>query len=255
MHLAHVDAKNPEKSIQVKMDEEKKKKEEEQRLERVGHTSSNFADIFLDIGTGGSKDAALVIFAIVGLVVVVAWIPYVPILVYDALTGDRDKFQFSHLLTIQGTPIIGGEESRSGSLLAGRYAIYIEEKERASSIKKGLGFEAGYYLSKEEKLDGDQEVRNEGAYWLIGPSLMVGEPMGDGNTLFARLDLMGGTSFDSDLGLVTKAEFSGNWLFKSGFTMGLGIGGLYLHVKDDKGVLDDSNDIALTFSGIFGYAF
>lgn len=241
-------------------DEEKiKKKKEEERLEKASNDANNFADIFTDFGTGGTKDAALVIFAIVGVVVVVAWIPYVPVLFYDYATGDKEKFQISQMATLQGTTIIGeGDEqtARHGGLLGARYSVFVEEIEKASSIKKGLSFESGYYSTKEDTVSVDSsEVRREGAYWLVGPTLMVGDKIDFNNSIFAKLDLMGGTSFDRDLGLVMKADFSANWLFRSGFTFGAGIGGLYLHVKDDEGVLADANDIALTFSGIMGYAF
>lgn len=240
-------------------DEEKiKKKKEDERLEKASNSANNFADIFTDFGTGGTKDAALVIFAIVGVVVVVAWIPYVPVLFYDYATGEKDKFQLSQVITFQGTTIIGegGEQTpRHGGLLGARYSLFVEEIEKASVIKKGLSFESGYYITKEDTLDDQTEVRREGAYWLVGPTLMVGDKIDFNNSIFAKLDLMAGTSFDRDLGLVMKADFSGNWLFKCGFTLGAGLGGLYLHVKDDKGVLADANDFALTFSGIMGYAF
>ncbi|MCM2349012.1 MAG: hypothetical protein NDI69_03260 [Bacteriovoracaceae bacterium] len=39
--------------------------------------------------SNGSDEAAMIIFAVVGLVVIVAWIPYLPVLIHDMVTNDN----------------------------------------------------------------------------------------------------------------------------------------------------------------------
>ncbi len=233
-------------------DEEKEKKEEEQKKiqedSRETFRSGNWTGENLSGAFSGNTDseAALVIFAVMGLVVVIAWLPYFPILIHDVITNGKDKYEFRHIISTQYTHLTN---KRSGSFTGGRYSFYAREKDKDDLLINGLTFESGYYLTKEQGL-ADRHERREGAYFLLGPSILLGA-----DSFYGKADLMAGTSFDKDLGLITKADFSLNLRLDSGITFGPSIGAIYMNVKDHQGTLDSKNNLGLTFSFSTGYEF
>jgi hypothetical protein len=221
------------------VNEKEKKKEEEEKT----HTGSFSPDIIdaVDFGASGSNEAALIFLAVTGLVVAIAWVPYFPLLAYEAIQDKEDKIKVRQLATFQWTPLF----EKEGSLNGARYSLYLDEQDD-SFFDLGMAAEAGYYLTKET-------IRKEGGYWLLGPSMLMGDLSHSG--LFGRLDLMAGSSFDADIGLVTKAELSGNWLFDSGFTLGVSMGGLFFDVNENRGFVSTSDDISFIVGANAGFAF
>lgn len=174
--------------------------------------------------SNGGDEAAMIIFAVVGLVVIVAWIPYLPVLIHNMVANDDKKLKIHHMISAQWNTLVS-EAPRNGSLTGLRYSFFEDRKDLVSNLKMGFAIESGYYLVKERE-------RYEGGYWLAGPSIAVGaiEP----DSLMVKIDLMGGSSFDSDLGLISRAELSMNWLFHSKLSLGVSLGGLYMNVKESS---------------------
>lgn len=224
----------------VKKDE-RDEKEKEHKAESE-ETSTSFLDS-VDLSTNvlanssSGDEAALIIFAVIGLVVIVAWIPYLPVLIHDIIKGD-ENLKIHQLLTTQWNPFLGTH--RSGGLLGLRYSFFEERLDKDQTLKMGFAVESGHYVAKEK-------FRFEGAYWLAGPSIVIGDY--DTDSLFGKIDLMGGTSFDSDLGLVSRAEFSINWLDESGLLVGLSVGGLYLKARDSF------DNLGIIYGANTGFAF
>lgn len=226
------------------VDEDKKNEKENQKTEEgnTGPDVLDVVDVATTFDTSGSNEAALIFFAVTGLVVAVAWLPYFPLLAYKALTDKEDKLKMRHLATFQYNPLF----EKEGSLNGARYSLYMDEQNPDDIVDLGLAVESGYYLTKEVS-------RKEGGYWLLGPSMLMGHT--DGETLFGRLDLMAGSSFDADIGLITKAELSGNWLFDSGFTLGVSLGGLFFDVNENRGFVSTSDDLSFILGANAGFAF
>ncbi|MCM2349013.1 MAG: hypothetical protein NDI69_03265 [Bacteriovoracaceae bacterium] len=141
------------------------------------------------------------------------------------------------MISAQWNPLMG-EVPINGSLTGLRYSLFEDRKDMERNLKMGFALESGYYLVKELE-------RYEGGYWLAGPSIAVGEIEPD--SLMVKIDLMGGSSFDSDLGLISRAELSMNWLFHSKLSLGLSLGGLYMKVNDSS---DDLSFVTGINSGI-----
>lgn len=220
-------------------------KTEEKKKEEVMETTPDVldaADFATSFNTSGSNEAALVAFAVTGLIVAVAWVPYFPLLAYRAMTEKEDKMKFDQLVSINWNPLF----EKEGSLNSARYSLYLDEQNPDDIADLGFSVESGYYLTK-------QTGRKEGGYWLIGPSMLLGTMKKSGP--FGRLDLMGGSSFDSEVGLVSKAELSGNWAFSSGFTMGVSLGGLYFDIKENRGIVSSGDDLSFILGANAGFAF
>ncbi len=230
--------------VQADAKKEDKDKDKEEKEPKTGpeETSSSFLDS-IDLSTNvlansnSGDEAALIIFAVIGLVVIVAWIPYLPVLIHDIIKGD-ENLKIHQLLTTQWNPFL--VTHRSGGLLGLRYSFLEERLDKDQTLKMGFAVESGHYLVKENK-------RFEGVYWLAGPSIVIGDY--DTDSLFGKIDLMGGTSFDSDLGLVSRAEFSINWLGQSGLLFGLSVGGLYLKARDSF------DNLGIIYGANTGFAF
>ena len=226
------------------------------------HTPQNnyWGNLSFSSGSSGSE-AALIIFAVVGLVVVVMWIPYFPIMAYRAFADDNDMCFINHL-SVHGLSINASSgplnEERSGSLWGGRYSTYLRKKGESEFLTNGLNFELGRYQFDESSFKVGREKNFEGSYFLIGPSMLFGkDPHGSisETDLFGKIDLLGGTSFDGNIGLVSKAEFTLNTSIRNNFTFGAGIGGLYLDVKTARGLISDVNNVSVFYSGNIGYFF
>lgn len=211
------------KMLYVQLDPQKKAEDEDEGfsddfLNRADATVNTLAH------SNGGDEAAMIIFAVVGLVVIVAWIPYLPVLIHDMVANDDKNLKVHHMISAQWNPLIS-EVPRNGSLAGLRYSFFEDRKDLNSNLKMGFALESGYYLIKERE-------RYEGGYWLVGPSIAVGAIESD--SLMVKIDLMGGSSFDSDLGLISRAELSMNWLFHSKLSLGVSLGGLYMNVKESS---------------------
>lgn len=228
---------------------EKKQKSPEQKTEEKSDSGVYSIDPFFDsidvassVGGSGSDEAALIFLAVTGVFAAILWVPYFPLLAYKAIHNKSDKIKVRQLATLQWTPLLEDD----GSLNGARYSLYLDDQSEDSFLELGMAFEAGYYTVKET-------VRQEGGYWLLGPSMLFGGLDHEG--VFGRLDLTAGSSFDADVGLVTKAELSGNYLFNSGFTLGVSVGGLFFDVRENRGLATSNDNVSLILGANAGFAF
>lgn len=193
----------------------------------------------LDFGsTGSSDELALIIMAVIGVTMVVAWVPYFPLLAYKAIKGEEGQ-QLDQQLSLVSSVQFDGQ--RRGHLSGARYSFYLSNQHHQGL---GMATELGYYnYSDKDEATGSRRG-NDGPYWLIGPSLLFRfDPV-----FYSKLDLMGGTSVDSDLGLISRAEASLNANLGRNISAGLGIGGIYLKMKEYQGVFSNQNELGLIFS-------
>jgi hypothetical protein len=244
---------------QSEQEEDKEKKKEKRQSTEENIDFSPHFNVFHSFGSDSSGNA-MIVFAVVGLVMVVAWLPYFPIFLYKSIK-DKEGFDQHHLVSLNYV-LSGkygnqseGEEFRYGSFLSGRYSYFVKEKDTDPWVTLGLGAEAGYFRFKDRNRGLNKVQQSEGAYWLIGPSMLFGDLEESVNPFFAKLDLLAGTSFDSDLGLVSRAEFSVNGKIYQGLSLGLGVGALYIKLKNNQGIVSRSNDLSLIFSSHLNYSF
>jgi hypothetical protein len=202
-------------------------KTEEQPANEVLEQTANLFSGF----SPNSGEEVLIVFAVVGVVLVIAWIVSFPVAVYKAIQDKNTEQQ--HMLTLNYLNF-SLDESR-GDLLGLKYGFYLGKN-------VGLTSEVGQYSLRR----GDSI---HGQYWLVGPSMMFRM-----DEFFIKLDLGAGSSFNSHFGLMSKADLSLNWIFKSGFNFGVGMGGMYLQVKE-LGVSRSTQNAGIGWSANTGYLF
>ena len=227
--------------LQEKADEEEKKKIEQKQRKKTDQESAppgRRGGFWGGVSVGGGSDeAALIFFAVVGITSIIAWLPYFPLLAYKALKGDEDQRSLHQLSLISGAQFDRTEIYQNGL----RYSFYLKDE---STDGLGLTFESGHYRIH-------NGIREQGSYWLLGPSLrfIIDE------TFFARVDLMAGRSFDGELGLISRAEASINGYIANRWSLGLGLGGSYLKMKEHEGIVSQQNKLGLLLSLNLSYSF
>lgn len=203
--------------------------DEDEPVNRVLETT---ADVFNGFSPNSGEEV-LIVFAIVGVVLVVAWIASFPVAVYKAL-NDKNANQ-RHMISLNYFNFSMDESH--GDLLGLKYGFYLGQY-------VGITSEIGQYTLKDRG-------PVDGQYWSIGPSIL----MNFTKELMLKLDLGAGSSFNSYFGLMSKAELTLNWIDKSGFTLGVGLGGMYLKVKEFEDVTRANQEIGFGYSANMGYLF
>ncbi|HXH30798.1 MAG TPA: cell envelope integrity protein TolA [Bacteriovoracaceae bacterium] len=232
------------------LEEEEHRRLRAEALERDNHAplfhpSHGLDNLITNFSVSDSKEVALVVFAIVGTVVMVAWLVYVPVLLYDMITQKKDV-NFYQLLSLQYSHIFL-ERQISKSRLEGNmpglvYSLFFEDVQTY-----GLAAEFGYF---------DLTERDRGAFWAVGPSLMLGKDGGELYDFYAKFDLLAGSSFNGDLGLISKINITGNLsVFHPNFYLGLGAGAIYIDVKEDQGLASKIDELGLSILGSATWAF
>lgn len=199
-----------------------------------------------NIGSNSSNDFALVIFAVVGAFVIFAWVPYTVVYLYRLSKGEADRYSYKHWLQLTA---LRYKDDIQGSLTGIRYSFLSHDNEEAHVADYGLAAEVGYYHNQFNIKDSPSKYKN-GAYWLIGPSITMQEKL-----FVGKLDLMAGTSFDNNLGLISKAEVSFHYFIEKNFSIGLNVGGIYLNAKDQNGVIKDRRELGVTYGVVSGFRF
>lgn len=248
----------PPNGVQVTPEEFKDLKKEEIKPSK----SLNFVII---PSSGGGRDVAIVIFAVVGIVVVAAWIPYTALLAYRALKNP-EQYKFTSILSASVMNIDKDGEifkSRKGLMSSLRWTPISTLKKSEEEIKInpydtffGFNFELGYYDFHDEMKQAGVRQDYHSPYWLVGPSLVLGDFMLLKKIpVFLRMDLLAGTSFHQDVDLITKADMSLNFVIGKANFIGFGVTGFYLYGREGKGIIDHVSDLSTQFAFITGYRF
>lgn len=197
-------------------------------------------DTVSNINIGSSDEAALIIFAVVGLAIVIMWVPYFPIFAYKVMNKESG-YNLHHYLAFSTTSFAERDMTFNGA----KYGLYI--KKNNDTMNLGINAEAGRF----------SYLNNNDTYLLIGPSIMFanrsrGVNYGHG---IIRLDLLVGDTFSEDTGLVSKGDITMGWKWVDGIYAALRVGGIYTDVKEERGLLTDNRNLGLNIGGEIGLAF
>jgi hypothetical protein len=173
---------------------------------------------------------AVAFFAIVGLIVIVAWVLYAITYLYDITTGNT-KYRPWYRLSVKSKTIL----NNSFELDFERKAVFTSLQLGLASLKEdysflGLVTEVGNHQITDK--NNGVEVEYNGPYFMLGPSIALGDQSGD----VVTLDLMGGVSDHNDVTLLGEAAL--NWNInlnqtakKFAPTLNLSFGANYLSIK------------------------
>ncbi len=204
-----------------------------------------------------SSDEASVFFAIVGIIVIIAWIPYAIQFLADASQSEESycpwyrlslrRRSFSQTSWNSNGFDDFGKSIRNASLTGLKFDIGSLNKKYSVL---GLSAELGTHSIK-DKIQNSRK-RFNGTYLLFGPSLNFGVPE---NTIFS-LDFMGGFSTNNDVSLLGEASLNFHIPLSDSKAkyrphLNLSVGAQLLDIRGDEGLLK-YNDPFSTFLA-FGF--
>lgn len=245
------------KPVQINAKEEAKKKREEE--DSASATSNTGAHFLGDIARASDGRAILIILAVVGAVMTVVWIASVPYYSYLAITGKK-KYDFHQEVSLSYSKIVSNSSKkffeRDGEIESIKYKLFFQNENdpKLKSIHVGIAAEVGHYhLSDRDKNLNKSNYLN-GEFWLVGPSALLAFEPNFMPLISYKLNLLGGTSFSSDIGIMAKVEMEASVSIFENFKVSPSIAAQYFDINDNKGITSGSNpDILLGIS--LGYSF
>lgn len=250
------------KAVDTEEEEKQREKEENKtsRSERAGWGEHIMTDLAMGID---NHDGVLVFFAIVGAVITIVWIATIPYTAYLAVTG-KEKFDYIHFATVNYARIISdsprADFDRSGEISSLKYNLFFNKREEeeadadTGNFQAGLAAEIGHYQLRDEDEFNNRTNHVAGNFWLLGPSMMIAFRPEIIPPLYFKLDLEGGSSFSSDIGLIAKAEFAVLFEIPKNVLLGFNISANYIDINDNKGIISGSHPDYL-FGLNLGYKF
>lgn len=199
----------------------------------------------------GGGEVSILIIAVVGTVILIAWVPYTVFLAYERLKRP-ESFKDYSLLNFQFNSFINIDEYNvSGEMNSLKYTFLTQRlsENNNSSVKKnkklGLNFEIGHYSFRYLDKANNTRTPYNSAYWLIGPSVIFGSLREKMSSIFLKFDLQAGTSFKRDVKLILKFDITLNHKFKNEFFIGGGFGDTFLNGKAGKGIASHLSDLSV----------
>jgi hypothetical protein len=147
---------------------EEKKEEKKPRQERVatqGHSSGNI---------NMPKDGAAIVFAVIGLVAIVSWVPMMYLALNDIIVNDA-KYEHDQILGLEFnflSPPDGVDFKLSGNYSSLYYASHLRKPGKRSGI--GIAALLGRFDFEAKQFENDKEVARElhsSSFLMAGPSV------------------------------------------------------------------------------------
>lgn len=196
--------------------------------------------------SGSSKDSALIVFAVIGVVVLIVWIPYTLKYIYNWIKGDdvSGRWQVETVYTRMFKSDIGQGISRSGNLYGARLTLSMGDE---IGSQMGLVVEGGRHSITDKAATWSSS--NDGSYIMGGPAIYWGF-----KEMFLGLELTGGTSDLARVGLMSKANGALQFSI-SHFTFGLDLGAMYTRIKEFRGLTSNIDSFQFFLSTAVGVQF
>lgn len=204
-------------------------------------------DLFSDVDLGDTRELAVVVFVVVGVVVVAALVVYGGVYLVNMATGSGDYDYWYEVQSRAGWLAGSGD---SGGLYGARLAVGFED----GGVQVGLGAEVGHLNVKAELESDAPPVELEGVYWLVGPVLRW--PFGGGaSTSDAFAELLGGSTEDDESRFLSVARAGVNLGLGERISLGVSIGSLYTDLKASEGPAREGDNFALLLGAGLGVGF
>lgn len=207
----------------------------------------------LEINSG---EIALFVLIIVGLVVYATWLVYFPVLAFTNLKRNG-HLKYLNMLSIQHAQHYfenrtdesrdsskAVTELRQGFFSSINYNFFMRKKKSSGLLgHMGIGAEAGYYHFKDHYNSFKGDHIYEGPYSLIGPSFLLTFNRNKNPNVFGTMDLLFGTSYKKNIGVITGFRLNFNYLFTKNYFAGLGVGFTHINTKNDEGILNHTDQL------------
>jgi len=208
-----------------------------------GHFSLNFYGSGWSSGSKG--DGAAVLFVVIGLVVAVVFVAYAVSYLGRMVYGAADECIVRWWEVGLQTTWIEDQENgyhRSGVLGGVEVSTGLGEPERLIGLVADVGYADIQILTSGRGTD----VRMMAPYWMVGPGLYI-RPF--------YLQLLSGTAFHQDIGLLSVARFGVNFELGGGWRTGFNLGATLMNQRVSQGILTSLGSFAYSGGLTLGIQF
>jgi hypothetical protein len=206
--------------------------------------------VFIDIVNTdwGGGDAAVVLYVLIGVVVVAAFIVYAVDYVYRLAVHPED-ISYWWSLDLHSTWLAGGSED--GFFVGSKLSTgIIQEAARA-----GLSIEVGYFDVNVDIAGAPSELEVDGAYGMLGPHIRWTWNRARRNPSHFVVELLTGVTSSTDIDIVSVARAGVSLGVGEQGRLGLNIGTMYLDMELDEGLIRDDDDFSLVVGTEVGFRF
>ncbi len=182
-----------------------------------------------------SSEAAVVIFVVIGVTVVLTVVVYAGVYLYEIVTGTGD---YRHWWQIEPRfESVSGGSSR-GQLAGVKLSAGFERE--ADDMRTGLIVESGYMNLHIRPEGSDSRVRAEGGYLMAGAGVqwLFGSPRNPSGFGF---ELMAGVADDRDVDIISVARTNLGFGIGSHGRLGFTFGALLVGLDPEDGLLEHHN--------------
>lgn len=205
-------------------------------LDRRGAKEPKF-NFDSDFSFKGDKDF-LIIVAVIGIVIVAALVVYAGAYLYQSFANklackswDELGFRYTNIFDDNDTQVRDGE-------LKG---LYYSRGYYFPSGVMGLTAEVGQF-KLDLKVNGTGDTRNySGPYFLVGPTFTF--PITALDRQYFAIELLGGTTTESKIGLMSTLRFSLGFNFGPNVGLSIGTGAAFIKVKEFDSYLASHDDL------------
>lgn len=223
--------------------------EEVQEARNRGYWGRFWVDMGREDWDWSGDDWAVVIYVVVGIIVVGAFVLVGGKALYDLVVNRYDfpvfrevgaRYSYSALDMRDG----GGSLFRNAHLTGGRFAFGVER----DMLTLGLALEGGWIDLSLRGLDLEDPVEYQGGYLLGGPMVRFGrhEPMA------VTLEFLNGTSDHGSIGLISMSRLAVAGKTAWGPVVGAHLGAVFLDLRFTDGLVFRRGDFNRDLSLLFG---
>lgn len=215
-----------------------------------------FSQFFVDLGRGGDWDWdldewAVVIYVVVGVVVVGAFVLWGAKALYDLAVNRDDSPVFKEAalqFSYTGRTLRYGDGAtlfRDAWLMGGRFAFGVEKP----VVSFGLALEGGAIDLSVRAPDTDREIVDvQGGYLVGGPLVRFGRY----RPLAFTLEFLNGTSSHASIGWISKSRMTLASRTRAGLTYGAHLGAVFYDLRFSDGLVYRRGDFNRDLSVLFG---
>lgn len=206
---------------------------------------ADFSNDMLHSGGNGNRDAAAVVFVIIGTVLIVVWALYVFKYLYDVAAGFKPCGKWSEFAVISSA--ISSTNTRYARFKGVRYMAGFRDGSTEFGISTELG-QSDILLSDL----GAAEMR--GTYWLLGPVLRWRLSRNINPSYFQMNFLAGATEF-SAMGTIAQASLGVQFGIGDSWKLGFNWGAMNINLKNNRGIISEQDNYYYMFGVNMGYQF
>ncbi|MBI3188726.1 MAG: hypothetical protein HYZ31_12775 [Gammaproteobacteria bacterium] len=205
----------------------------------------DFSSDMMRSGNNGNRDAAAVVFVIIGTVLIVVWALYVFKYIYDVAAGFTPCGKWTDISLVRSA--ISSDTQQHADFFGLRYMTGF----RDGATEFGISAEIG----QSDILLADAGLPEmKGTYWFLGPVLRWRLSRSNNPSYFQMNFMAGSTEFEA-MGTIAQANLGLQFGIGDGFKLGFSWGALNINLENTQGIVSERDQYYYLYGVNMGYQF